>query len=603
MTQDAIDNPTPDPATAMSRDLSRLDGQTFDVLVVGAGVYGAWVALDAAQRGLTVALVDRADFGAATSANSQRILHGGFRYLQHADFKRMRESIRERSIVMRLMPHLVESQSFLVPTTPGGVQRKSLMRVALKMNDIVSCDRNKGLPESKHLGHGQIISKEECLAQAPGLDPDDVTGGAIFHDGQIVNSERLTLAVVQTAAAEGAVVANHVEVNKFLRDDSTRVLGVEATDKLTGQTVKIHADLTISCTGPWTANTLDAAGMRIAGETCDKPVKKPYDIFRAVVLVTRNVLNGSAVAVKGRAAYQDKHEVVGKGYRNFFVTPWHDLSLIGTYYEPYSGDPADVSISEDEVRKYVDEFNATYPTAKLGYDEVKWSYVGCLPLAEGAPPDDPQYQKHYSILEHESQNGTPGLLSILGVKWTTARDVAEKTVDRAVDVLARSVAKGKTADAPLAGGAYEDYDGFMAEASASRPDNVPEETLKHFLKHYGDAYAQLLALIAEEPGLVEPLGPTSPVTGAEIVYAAQSEMAVTLADAVFGRTTLGFFGWPGDAVLRRAAELMARSTGWDDARQNEQIESVRAVYAMRGVAYDARPVQAEPAPTSHEVPA
>lgn len=616
MTPDVPDNPTPgsqpagdpapDSAPTMSRDITRLDGQTFDVLVVGAGVYGAWVALDAAQRGLKVALVDRADFGAATSANSQRILHGGFRYLQHADFKRMRESIRERSTVMRRMPHLVESQSFLVPTTPGGVQRKSLMRIALKMNDIVSFDRNRGLPESKHLGHGRVISKADCLAQAPGLDPDDVTGGAIFHDGQIVNSERLILSVVQSAVAAGAVVANHVEVAKFIRDDSTRVLGVEATDRLTGQTMEIQADLTVACTGPWTANTLDAAGLRESGETCDKPVKKPFDIFRAVVLVTRNVLHGPAVAVKGRAAYQDKHEVVGKGYRNFFVTPWHDLSLIGTYYEPYNGDPADVSVSEDEVRKYVDEFNATYPTAKLGYDEVKWAYVGLLPLAEGAPPDDPQYQKHYSILDHENQNGTPGLLSVVGVKWTTARDVAQKTVDRVGDLLAQLLPKGKTADAPLVGGTYADYEQFVAEANAKRPATVAPDTLKHLLDNYGDRYGELLTLIEQDATLGEPLHAGSPVTGAQVVYAAQSEMAVTLTDAVFGRTPLGFFGWPGEAVLQKCAALMAGVTGWDDAQQSEQVESVRAVYAMRGVAFEANSAKMPgtiETPTSQEVPA
>ncbi|MEM9914613.1 MAG: glycerol-3-phosphate dehydrogenase/oxidase [Planctomycetota bacterium] len=606
MTQDATSQPEAEGTDTLRRDVASLDGQTFDVLVVGAGVYGAWVAFDAAQRGLKVALVDRDDFGAATSANSQRILHGGFRYLQHADFKRMRESIRERSTVMRLMPHLVEAQSFLVPTTPGGVQRKSLMRIALKMNDIVSFDRNRGLPDSKQLGHGHVISKADCLAQAPGLDPDDVTGGAVFHDGQIVNSERLVLAVVQSAAAAGAVVANHVEVSKFIRDDSTRVVGVEATDRLTGESLEIHADLTVSCTGPWTAKTLKAAGLREAGATCDKPVKKPFHIFRAVVLVTRNVLNGPAVAVKGRAAFQDQHEVVGKGYRNFFVTPWHDLSLVGTYYEPYDGDPADVSISESEVRAYVDEFNATYPTAKLGYDDVKWAYVGCLPLAEGASPDDPQYQKHYSILDHENQNGTPGLLSILGVKWTTARDVAEKTVDRVGDLLGSSLPKGKTAASPLVGGGYADYDRFIAEAKSNRPAGVSEQTLDHLIDNYGDRVGVLLAVIEEDAALGEPLHVGSPVTGAQIVYAARAEMAVTLADAVFGRTPLGFFGWPGETVLRKCAALMARVTGWDQTQQDGQVEAVRAVYAKRGIAFEAGASE-EPNPAersaTQEVPA
>lgn len=580
-------DPTPDRAGA----LSRLGQETFDVLVVGAGVYGAWVALDAAQRGLKVALVDRADFGAATSANSQRILHGGFRYLQHADFKRMRESIRERSTVMRRMPHLCEPQGFLVPTTPRGVQRKMLMRIALKMNDWVSHDRNRGLPASKHLSCGQVISKAACLTRAPGLDPDDVTGGAVFYDGQVVNSERLVLSLVQSAVAAGATVANHVNVKRFIRDDTTRVLGVQAVDTLTGEAIEIKADLTIACTGPWTSRTLEAAGLRTPGEGCDTPVKKPYDVFRAVVLVTRNVLNGHAVAVKGRAAYQDKHEVVSKGYRNFFVTPWQGRSLIGTYYEPYDGDPADVSVSPEEVRGYVDEFNATYPTAKLSYDEVKWVYTGLLPLAEGASPEDPQYQKQYAILDHGKQNGTPGLLSVVGVKWTTARDVAEKTVDRVGALLDRPLPAGQTAHAPLVGGGYADYETFIAEAQARRPESVSTETFDDLLANYGDRYEELLELIAQDPSLGQPLHADAPVIGAAILHAAQREMAVTLADAVFGRTPLGFMGWPGDAVLRRCAALMARVTGWDAAQQDAQVQQVIAAFHARGLLDDAAVVE------------
>ena len=150
-----------------------------------------------------------------------------------------------------------------------------LMRIALKMNDWVSHDRNRGLPASKHLGAGQILSKAACLTRAPGLDPDDVTGGAVFYDGQIVNSERLVLSVVQSAAAAGATVANHVNVERFIRDGDARVLGVHATDVLTGQSLAIRADLTVACTGPWTARTLEAAGLRPPATPVTRRSKSP----------------------------------------------------------------------------------------------------------------------------------------------------------------------------------------------------------------------------------------------------------------------------------------------------------------------------------------
>ena len=201
-------------------------------MVVGAGVYGAATAWDASLRGLSVALIDKADFGSGTSFNNLKTIHGGIRYLQHADFKRMRESVRERRNLMRIAPHLVHPLPFLVPTYRGGFMKsRAVMRMALVVNDLVSWDRNRLDDRQKHLPAGRALGRDECLQLAPGLESENLTGGVLWHDAQMHNSDRLTLSFVLSAAEEGAVVANFVEATNLIRARG-RVVGVQARDAL-----------------------------------------------------------------------------------------------------------------------------------------------------------------------------------------------------------------------------------------------------------------------------------------------------------------------------------------------------------------------------------
>lgn len=202
----------------MKRNLEELSNTQFDVLVIGGGIYGACVAYEATLRGLSVALVEKQDFCGATSANSLKTIHGGLRYLQHADFKRMRESIYERRTLMKIAPHLVHPLPVLVPTYGHGLKGIEAMTVALKINDLVSCDRNLGLPDpQKHIPTGRTLSPTECLNTLPGISADGLTGGAIFHDAQVYNSERLVLAYLQSATQLGLRVANYLEVTGFYK--------------------------------------------------------------------------------------------------------------------------------------------------------------------------------------------------------------------------------------------------------------------------------------------------------------------------------------------------------------------------------------------------
>src|SRR5574338_600542 len=239
----------PHPIPEMQRDLSRLTGTTHDVIVVGGGIQGVWIAWDAALRGLSVALLERDDFGAATSANSLRIVHGGLRYLARGDLPRMRESIRERAALLRVAPSLVEPLPVLIPTVGAGTQSRMAMGAALRLNDLGSFDRNRGLRPDRRLPRGRLVAADECRRLFPAFPPS--SGGALWYDARLSHPERLTLAIARAAAGRGAAVANYCRVERLVSDGG-RVRGVVATDLEAGGELEIRGRTVVIAAGPWT---------------------------------------------------------------------------------------------------------------------------------------------------------------------------------------------------------------------------------------------------------------------------------------------------------------------------------------------------------------
>ncbi len=570
-------DPAPDHAPPLQRDPDRLASTRFDVVVVGGGIYGVWAALDAAQRGMKVALLEQNDFGSGASANSQRVVHGGLRYLQHGDLKRMRESIRERSTLLRVAGHLVEPMPFLVPTYGLGLRGRPAMFAAMKLNDLVSADRNRHLSTMRRIPKGRLIGIDQALEVVPGLDQAGLTGAAVFHDAQVNNSERLALAVVRSAAKAGAQAANHMRVTGLLRDGN-RVTGVTAEDRLTGKTLEITAKVTLGCAGPWTGR----------GVTTPSSIPKRYDNLRAVALVTRDLFEGMGLAVPSRKVHKDKKELISKGFRNLFVTSWNGLSVVGTFYTDYTGDPDDVSVSPDEVRGFIDEFNQTYPAAELAYEDVRFTFVGLQPKAPGNTVGEPVAEKCYRLIDHAKDDEIEGLVTVLGVKWTTARGVAQEAVSLVSGKLAKSSPPCLTAVTRIHGAPKGDPGDQVAEAFYARPGWANEPLIVDLCALYGTSYAAVLALAEAEPKLREPVQPGSRTILAQIAYAARSEMAMTLLDVLFHRTDIGFRGYPGDACVKRCAELLAQELGWDDAHTQSQLDLVRLAYQRRGLAADDR---------------
>lgn len=394
----------------MRRDLGALTACEHDVLVVGGGVSGAAIAWDAALRGLQVALVEADDFASGTSWNSLKTIHGGLRHLQRADVRSVRAAARERSAFLRIAPRLVHPLDFVVPTTGRAFRGAQAMRVALLASDLLTRRRNRGLDAAHHIPRGRLLSREETVALVPGLSTSAVTGGALWTDAQVASSERLVLAFLHSAAAEGAGVANYVEASALIRDADGRVTGAHCRDRLRGSSFDVRARVTINAAGPGIDSILAGVGLR----------RPAIPLLRAWNLVLRRQLVPD-VALGGRA-----------GGRFLFLVPWRGRTIAGTGYEE-AGAPA------GGVRSFLHEAAAAFPWAGIGEDDVALVHEGFVP---GRRDAGGLWARH-RVLDH-TRDGAPGLVSALGVKYTGARALAEEAVDAALRSLGRGRIPSRT---------------------------------------------------------------------------------------------------------------------------------------------------------------
>jgi glycerol-3-phosphate dehydrogenase len=498
----------------MRRNIPRLADTTFDLLIVGAGIYGACAAWDASLRGLSVAVVDQDDFGAATSANSLGIVHGGLRYLAQGDFSRMRESIRERSTLLRIAPGLVEPLSVLVPTYGAGTRGRFAHAAALALNDLVSLNRNRHLDRDRLIPRGRVISREECLRLFPWFDAEGLSGGAIWHDAQLSHPELLTLSFVKAAAASGAVPANYLRVKRLLTQRGA-VQGAQAIDCVSGTELDIRARAVLVAAGPWTRDLI-ATGTGAAA----------LDVSRRAmglnVVITRRLAD---VAFGVRARSGRREDPVCGGHRFLFSAPQGKATLLGTWYTAEASDPQ--AERNRGVSALLREFNDACPGLELSGDDVVRCQSGWLPLKGGNEPGrSDALAERPRIVDHGRQ-GVRHLLSVEGVKYTTARLVAEQAVDRVFVSLGRISPACRTAELPLPG--------------------------------------------AEHRAMVEP---DAMAAREDIVRAVREEMAVTLTDIVFRRTGLGAVPGPDRAAVEAAARMAGSELGWDSVRREAEIDAV-----------------------------
>jgi glycerol-3-phosphate dehydrogenase len=559
----------------MERNLVELTRNSYDLLVIGGGIYGAGVAWDATLRGLSVALVEKADFGSATSANSLKTIHGGLRYLQHADFQRMRESMRERKALMRIAPHLIHPLPVLVPTYGHGLKSKEIMAIALRLNDWIGGDRNWGMGDpQKHIPMGRVISAQECLQYLPGLATSGLTGGAVFYDAQVYNSERLLISFLRSAVQLGARVANYVKVTGFLRTGD-RITGVTAEDVLTGDGLEIPAKAVVNTAGPWVGQVINLV----------QPSAPARALAKAMNVVTRPLFSNLpefpyAVGISSPKTYQDADAVINKGSRLFFIAPWRGKSLVGTNYSPYAGQPDELSVTDSEIQAFLNEVNQAYPTAQLTLEDVELVHLGLLPSSGIAQSGDVQLTKHYELYDHR-RDGAPGLLSVSGVKYTTARDVAAKAMNWVFQYLGQRSPRSTSATVPIYGGQIEQFQEFLEDAIQRRSVQLEASLVRRLVYNYGSAYPEVLKYLEPEPVQADSGMAELELFKAEVRYAVREEMAQKLSDVVMRRTELGSSGFPGEQVLRLGAQEMGLVLGWSSERIDQEVAEVTQWLAGR----------------------
>ncbi|WP_158269718.1 glycerol-3-phosphate dehydrogenase/oxidase [Desulfonatronum sp. SC1] len=550
----------------MKRDLERLNHEQFDVVVVGGGVYGLCTAWDAALRGLRVAVVEQDDFGAKTSAASLKLIHGGLRYLQHLDISRMRVSIQERRWMLRMAPHLVHPLEFIMPCFGHGIKGPEAMRAALLANDIISWDRNRDLPPRQQVPRGRVISRKECLERIPGLPAEGLTGGAVFYDAQMYNSERLTLSFALSAAQEGAALANYLEVTGFERK-SGRIIAAKVKDRFTGDDLRVAGRFFINMTGPWTD---------ITSKLLETPAPS-RDVVRSkgIQLATTPLGPASAFAVEGRQT--DESSVLRRGGRNYFITPWRGLSLIGTTDTIYRGNPGEFRITRQDVLEFLKEINTAYPPAKLSLHDVRYWFGGLRPVGEErSAPGTVAASHRYQIRDHQS-DGVTNLISVVGVKYTICRHIAEKVVDQIAPRLNISSRPGRTRQTPLWGGGFEQLESLHALADDLA---LPPDAVRNMARNHGTSMRTILEIIRKQPELARLLPGSREIATAEIVHAVQHEMALTLSDVVLRRTDLGSRGHPGASALEECSMLVARERGWNETRRQNELAVVEDFFSL-----------------------
>ena len=558
----------------MKRDLKALQQEMFDVVIIGGGITGACLCHDAALRGMRVALVEKGDFGGFTSSSSSKLIHGGIRYLPTGQFWKVRESSEERAVFHNIAPHLTRMLPFVVPTFSGGLMKgRAALMAGLLLYEAIGWglnerirDPSKKVPNSRFVGKHELTSRFPLLGRLEGL-----SGAYVLYESHMMSSERMTLAFLKTACRNGAVAANYVRAVDFLRANGKAVVGVVAEDVPTGQRFEIHGRIVANAAGPHIPFINDLLPeLRLK--------KRPSGYSKGVHLVTRQILPDHALTLTTRKKIEG---VITRGGRHVFIIPWRHRSLIGTTDVPFSGNLDDVRVTEADILDFIDDLNACLPGLDLCAQDIHYAWAGLYPLmVREIKPDTYQGTGEYQIVDHEKQDGIQGIVTVFGAKYTTARRVAEKAAERISAKIGKLKRFRTSRSVPLAGGDMGDVNQTRRHVQRLYGDRLEPEIIDHLFFLYGTEMHDVIRYGAKNPMLLERLCDGLPTIGAEVVYAADQEMALTLSDIVFRRTDWVTAGHPGKEALERAADLAKRCLGWDEARMKAEMVRVEKAFEV-----------------------
>jgi glycerol-3-phosphate dehydrogenase len=546
---------------ARSDAVAALAAEPFDVLVVGGGITGAGVALDAATRGYSVALVERGDFATGTSSRSSKLVHGGLRYLQNFDLGLVREALLERQINVALAPHLVKPLPLIVPAFDGA-RPDRLVGLGLNMYDAMAVDRISPLARRRARDDAdwsparhRVISGEEVSQLLPALAGRAPSGGYLFYDCQ-TDDVRLVLTVLGEAERFGAVIANRLDAVALL-EGGGRAGGARVRDRETGEELEIRASTVVNATGVW-ADRLRPEELHDEAEV---PVIRPSRGTHILLPAERLPVSVGAIVPAG-------------GGRTIFVLPWLGRTLVGTTDNDYEGDLEHIRPAAEDVAYLLDAVNAFFG-ADMAPGDIAGAYAGVRPLiSTGDPRKSVDISRKAELYETSS-----GMITITGGKLTTWRRMAKMTVDRIVERDGRD-APCQTQQVPL---------GMAVDAAElPRVAGVAEDAYEQLAGRYGFTAHEVLRLAAERPELAAPVVPGRPDLLAEALHAVRREQARTVGDVLLRRTRLGLTAGrdlcaPGADAPDRVAAVMGEELGWDPARRAAEAAAFRAEADAEGI--------------------
>ena len=548
--------------STLKRDehINRLQSETFDLAVIGGGITGAGIALDARSRGISVALVEKSDFASGTSSRSSKLIHGGLRYLEHLEFSLVREALRERETLSRIAPHLSRRLAFLVPLYRRGLQsplgsNKLKLRLGLTLYDLLAGGRN--------VGRHRWLAPDEALKLAPALDSEGLRGAFLYYDC-LTDDARLVVEVIKAAAAMGAVVANYAAARGITRlDDLYRI---EVKDIAKDKAVTLRARVVVNATGVW-ADRL----ARLSDASAPRRLRPSKGIH--IVVPSEKLNNRTAVLIPSLGEQ-----------RFLFVIPWLGRTLIGTTDTDYDGELDDPAATREETSRVLQSAARMFPGAALSESDCISAFAGLRPLVGSDKAATANLSRKEELFESES-----GLITIIGGKLTTYRRMAERAVDLATrrleNISRRAKRRGThsdgsrhrmngrslTAQIELAGGRLE-RDVKTEAVRAASDYGVSVDTAIHLMETYGGNYRAVLEIASESEELKNPLAADLPHIEAEVIYAARAEMAATVEDFLSRRTRIALLAPDhGRGCAARVAALMGRELGWSSNEAQEAL--------------------------------
>ncbi len=530
----------------MKRDLEKLSENNFDILIIGGGIYGASLFWRAAIAGYSAALIEQNDFASGTSSNSQKIIHGGLRYLQNLNIIRIRQSVNERKRLMWLAPHLVSPLPCVMPLYGHKLKGKEALSIAIKLYDILSVDRNNLQDKSKYIPNGKILSKKKINDLLPGLEQNSLNGGILWYDAFCNNTERLILSLIKSAVKHGSIAANYLKAEKLIVENNI-VKGANVFDLQSQNHFSVKAKKVIACTGP-DVNSFQT----------NLNIQKQRYVGGLNIVVDKIFPHDFAAGIDNRS-----------NKRLYFVAPWKDKSILGTDWYPVP-DPESFEFKKLHVHKFIENFNETYPAAELTYEDIKFVHTGFVPAAN--LQNSNSTLNHFKII-NGADLGIKNFYKLIGVKYTTAVNVADNLLKTIYPDFKKS---SLNLQPKLIGGEIENLEEFKNKVYIKYGKKFSEQELDNLINNYGSEIFNILDNLAATSEFAQNKKINYDVIKSEVIFAIKEEMALHLDDIIFRRTDIGSSGLPKNLELGFISKVAGDELGWTETERIHEIKIIES---------------------------